>query len=172
MKLFAATVALCLPLVGTIRTIRHRNLRRLALFIALVLRTTDVDAAPALPGEPCQVDPRPIWSETEKWVWSRVCVGEIADLNAHFGGEPPEPSSPERWTNERKLSSTFLEAVLLHDPWRIATPRRGVRIVGAWIEKVDLNEAYITQELWLEGSRFTSDLDLSGMRTTTLFSLI
>ena len=136
-----------------------------ALATCVVVRPHDADAAPALPGEPCQVEPRPTWSETEKWVWSEVCVGEIADLNLHFY-RGLEPRSADGWTDGRKLSSVFLETVLLYDPWRSAIPHQGVRIVGAWFdEPIDLVEAEISQEIWLDHSRFTSDVDLSKVRT-------
>ena len=148
----------------------------LALLIALascvVLRPTDGDAAPALPGEPCPQDSPPTArSGTEKWVWSQVCVGEIADLNDQFDRDL-DPHSPDGWTDQRKLSSAFLETILLYDPWRSATPRRGVRIRGAWFdETVDLVEADIDHELWLQKSRFTSDVYFTGVRAKSILSL-
>ena len=142
----------------------------------LVLRPTDANAAPALPGEPCppEAGPRPTWSDTEKWVWNQICVDAIADLNKHFdpGGPPLDPRSPDGWTDERKLSSAFLGTILLHDPWRGAIPRGGVRIVGAWFgETVNLDQAEITHEFWLDKSRFTANVGLEGVRTESLVSL-
>src|SRR5262245_24492099 len=81
----------------------RRSLTALVLLITFAaggcVRPTEVGAAPALPGAPCQVEPRATWSETEKWVWIRVCGGQIADLNAHFdvGGSPIGPQSTADW---------------------------------------------------------------------------
>ena len=103
-------------------------------------------------------------SDTEKWVWSEVCAGKIADLNLHFGRDL-DPHSANGWTDGRKLSSAFLETVLFYDPWRSAIPHQGVRILGAWFdEPIDLVEAEIFQEIRLDHSRFTSDVDLSKVR--------
>jgi uncharacterized protein YjbI with pentapeptide repeats len=149
-------------------------LARLVALASAVLWIVDGHAAPALPGEPCQVDPRETWSETEKWVWNQVCIGEIANLNEHFDSSRPwlDPRSPDGWTEEHKLSSGFLETILLHDPWRSAIPRRGVRIIGAWFEEpLDLVEAEIAYELWLEKTRLTSDVNLRRIRTKSLVSL-
>ena len=79
-------------------------------------RPTEVDAAPALPGEPCQVEPRATWAETEKWVWDLPLRRRDRDLNEHFnyaGGPPLEPQFREGWTDKRKLGSAFLETVLI-----------------------------------------------------------
>jgi hypothetical protein len=115
----------------------------IAVASCVVFRPTGGDAAPALPGEPCQVDPRPTWSETEKWVWSQACIGKIADLNRH-SDRTLDPHSPEGWTDARKLSSAFLETILLYDPWRSALTHQGMRIVGAWFDQpVDLVEAEV-----------------------------
>jgi hypothetical protein len=156
-----------------------RRLPLTALILLLTLatdvffRSTEGDAAPALPGEPCQVEPRATWSEAEKWVWDRVCRGEIADLNERFdaGVSPIEPESFEDWTDERKLRSAFLEAVLMHDPWRSAIPRQGLRVVGAWFtEELDLQEADIAHSVWLERSRFDADVNLSGTKLASTLS--
>ena len=143
-----------IPLVGT-----------LTLLIVGILHVDRLPKAePALRGEPCMVEPRSDWSDIEKWVWDRACHGQIADLNEHVR-QTLDPRSREGWSDDRKLSATFLETVLLHDPYRGALTRRGVRIVGAWFDQpVDLNESDLPREIWLHRSRFTRDLDLSGAR--------
>ena len=140
----------------------------MALLIIFLLATSG-EAAPALPGDPCQVEPRPVWSGTETWVWNQICVGEIADLNAHFGRDL-DPRSAKDWTEERKLSATFLETILLHDPWRSAVPRQGVRVVGAWFnETIEFEDANTAHQLWLDGSRFAAGLNLTQIRAPALF---
>ena len=87
-------------------------------------------------------------------------------------GSSLDPRSSEGWTEERKLSSGFLEAILLHDPWRGAIPRQGIRIIGAWIEEpVDLLGAEIAHQLWLDKARLDFDVDLRRIRTKSLVSL-
>jgi uncharacterized protein YjbI with pentapeptide repeats len=140
----------------------------LTLATDVFFRSTEGDAAPALPSEPCQVEPRATLSEAEKWVWDRVCRGEIADLNERFdaGVSPIEPES-ENW----KLRSAFLETVLMHDPWRSAIPRQGLRVVGAWFaEELDLQEADIAHPVLLERSRFDADVNLSGTKFASTLS--
>ena len=108
----------------------------------------------ALPGAPCRVDPQPSWTDVEKWVWSRLCVGEIADLTQR-DGRKLDPSLAEGWDEKRRLSPEFLEMILLHKPWSSALPRQGVRIVGAYFDApVDLAESSLEHPLWLHDSRF------------------
>jgi hypothetical protein len=128
-------------------------------------------SGPARPGEECRVPPHESWSDLETWVWQEVGSGRIADINARLG-KPADPKKPENWGPERRLSAHFLETLLLHDPWRGAIPRQGVRIVGALFdEPVNLVEAEIAHELWLDRSHFTSNVDFHRIRTRSLLSL-
>jgi uncharacterized protein YjbI with pentapeptide repeats len=132
---------------------------------------SDEASGPALPGEQCRVPPRESWSDLEKWVWHEIGSGRIADINAHLG-KTADPRKPDDWGPERRLSTAFLEVMLLHDPWRSTIPRRGVRIVGAWFdETVDLVEAEIAHELRLSRSRFTSEFYLVRLQMQSLLSL-
>lgn len=60
-----------------------------------------------LPGEPCQTDPLPGWSEPEKWVWGLVCQGQIADFNERYGANV-NPKSAEGWKADREQSAATL----------------------------------------------------------------
>jgi len=129
-------------------------------------------ADPALPGEPCGVPPRDIWTEPEAWAWKRICEGETADFPVRTG-VILDPRKSEGWSDDRTLSSEFLETVLLYEPYRNALTHRGVRIVGAWFpEPINLENARITTELRLEASRFEKQLSLRSMRTDGLLSLV
>jgi uncharacterized protein YjbI with pentapeptide repeats len=128
---------------------------------------------PALPGEPCQIESLPTWAPQEKWVWQQVCVGEIADFNKgeHYGGKL-NPKIPENWPASRRLRSAFLETLLLHEPYRSALTRDGVRIMGAqFMEPVDLSGASITHKLWLVDSRFERRVDLKGLKSSSVILL-
>ncbi|MCH9019254.1 MAG: hypothetical protein IIA73_02680 [Proteobacteria bacterium] len=125
----------------------------------------------ALPGQPCEVEPLAKWSEPEKWVWTQVCEGKLADFNRQHQ-EPLDPKSPDGWDENRALSSKFLETILLHEPFRSALTRNGVRIIGAWFrEPVDLANAKLDHQLWLDESRFESDFDLLELKSTDFVSL-
>lgn len=122
----------------------------------------------ALPGEPCRVPPYESWTDLEKWVWQEIGSGRTAKINAHLG-KAADPSKPDEWGPERRLSSAFLETVLLHDPWRSAIPRQGVQIIGALFdEHVELKWADLPTQLALCSSRLNKNVSLSGIRAQSI----
>lgn len=133
---------------------------------------------PALPGEECRTTPHTKWSEVEKWVWEKICKGQIADFNEHSGlAEPLDPRKPDSWgNNERKkrlLSPAFLEAMLLHEPWRSAISHLGVRINGAlFSEPLDLSHARLKHQLWFDYSLFEGKVDFEAIRIDGFLSLV
>jgi hypothetical protein len=71
----------------------------------------------------------------------------------------------------RILSSAFLETILLKDKYRRALTRRGVRIVGArFAETLDLENAELGHELWLDQSLLERGANFSRLRSTQLIS--
>lgn len=128
-------------------------------------------ADPRLPGEACHHDPQLDWTEPEIWTWVRVCEGETADFNELYD-QTLDPKSPDGWAEDRELSPAFLETVLLHDPFRGAQTRKGVRIIGAWFRKpIDLDNARLERKLWLDQSRFESGVDFFGLKSSSYISL-
>jgi len=126
---------------------------------------------PALPGGPCLTPPHPDWSGNEIWAWEKICVGEAADFNQRYGVRL-DPRSPQGWYENRKLSSRFLETILLHEPWRSAVPRNGVVIRGAWLpELVDLSLAKVAVVLGLISCRFEAAAEFIKFITPVSFSL-
>ncbi|MCH7780212.1 MAG: hypothetical protein IH848_05140, partial [Acidobacteria bacterium] len=106
------------------------------------------------------------------WVWEQSCEGKLADFNERYDITLDPKFSPDGWTNDRKLSSKFLETILLHEPFRSALTRNGVRIIGAWFrESVDLANAKLEHQLWLDNSRFDSSVDISGLKGASHLSL-
>ncbi len=100
-----------------------------------------------------ETSPPEDWSEAETWAWAEIRAGRTADFNARFG--PLDPKTPKGWDDTRKLGQSFLETILLDDPYRSAIPRQGVRILGAWFpEPIDLAHARVEHQLWLHRSRF------------------
>ena len=117
--------------------------------------------------------PPSVWTPQEKWVWEQVSQGEIADFNKAEGyGGKLSPRKSEGWKENRILRPKFLETILLQEPYQNALTHRGVRIVGAWFkEPVDLSNATIPSQLWLNGSRFEQDVDLICLKSPSFLSL-
>lgn len=170
------------PATSPARGLKHIRLLTIcliALATFLLFHAGPSAARERLPGEPCQIDhPRDpetkknfIWTEPERWVWTQVCEGKIADFNIRYS-TTLDPKSPDGWKKNRELRGTFLEAILLHEPFSSALTHKGVRIIGAWFrEKIDLESAEIDHEVWLDWSRVENSVKLSGARTGHLLSL-
>jgi cytoskeletal protein CcmA (bactofilin family) len=112
------------------------------------------------------------WTKQEVFVWERVCAGAIADFNegAAYGGNL-HPNGPDGLPESRILRSKFLETILLEDKYRGVLTRRGVRIIGArFAERVDLVNAELKHELWLNDCLLEQGADFTGARSTRLLS--
>jgi hypothetical protein len=139
---------------------------RVLITVWWILVTTQVIASPALPGEKCQTDPHPSWSEVEAWAWNEICEGRDADFFERYG-QFSVPLSPQKWgedtKNRRRLSQAFLETILLYEPWSSAIPRKGVRIHSAYLpDGLNLSNARIGTEVWITSSLFSKPLKLEG----------
>ena len=136
-----------------------------------------VKAGKALPGEACRIGTDDVpagWSLVERWAWKEVCEGRPADFNKLLGEnlDPRNPDDRGKWSDGRRtLGADFLQAILLHDPFRRSVPDRGVWIVGALFEEdVRLDDAVLERPLALHGSRFDALVSLSRVRTPGLVS--
>ena len=108
------------------------------------------------------------WTAQEKLVWTRSCSGKPADFNKEpgFGGKL-DPKAPEGLPESRVLRPEFLRAILLDDKYRRALTPRGVRISGArFKETVDLEDAALMHELWIDESLFESGVNFEGLVST------
>jgi len=115
----------------------------LAAFLTIVYPSTGVAKSGA--GE---------LNATEQWVVTQTSGGEIADLSKQF---------PDKETDKRKLSAHFLEELLTGALPGIKLHRHGVRIIGAIIdEPVDLENAQIPCEVWLEHCQFNASANFNG----------
>jgi hypothetical protein len=139
----------------------------IALLISPVRVWSQVVARPVSSDGRCSVPAEEHWKPQEKFVWFRVCVGEVADFNKEpgYGGEV-DPKRPAGLPESRILSSTFLETILLRDNYRNALTRHGVRIVGArFREIIDLEDAELGHDLWLDKSLLEKGANFFGART-------
>ena len=115
----------------------------------------------------CAVAVDPNWTKQEQFVWLNVCAGKEADFNKApgFGGDL-DPKGPNGLPESRILRSSFLETILLKDKYRSALTRLGVRITGArFTETVDLQNAELEHDLWLDRSLFEKGVDLEAIET-------
>lgn len=97
--------------------------------------------------------------------------GSGSNKGDDYGGKL-NPKTPERWPESRVLRPAFLETILLHEPYRSALTRQGVRIAGAWfVESLDVSNVIIPYQLWLDRRRFAASVNFSGLRTHSLISL-
>jgi uncharacterized protein YwqG len=89
---------------------------------------------------------------TEQWVVTQTRGGEIADLSKQF-----------KEKDKRQLSAHFLEELLTGALPGIKLHRHGARIIGAIIdESVDLENAQIPCEVWLEHCQFNANANFNG----------
>jgi hypothetical protein len=112
------------------------------------------------------------WTKQEIFVWERACAGAIADFNdgTDYGGNL-DPNGTQGLPESRILRSKFLETILLEDKYRSVLTRRGVRIIGArFKERVDLVNADLGHELWLNDCLLEQGADFSGAKSTHLLS--
>jgi hypothetical protein len=158
---------------------KNGSVRRAFFLISLVLLGASFEArgegrpaAPSADGNCSVAADTQRWTKQEVFVWERVCTGAVADFNkgTAYGGNL-DPDRPEGLPESRILRPKFLETILLEDKYRSALPRRGVRIIGArFTERIDLVNAELKHELWLNRCLLEQGVDVSGAKSTNLLS--
>src|SRR5580700_433771 len=116
----------------------------------------------------CAVAADPNWTKQEQFVWLNVCAGKAADFNKEPGyGGDLSPRGRTGLPDSRILRSSFLETILLKDKYRSALTRLGVHITGArFTETVDLQNAELAHELWLDWSLLENGVNLTWIKTS------
>jgi hypothetical protein len=136
--------------------------------LAVFPARSDEVAGPVPSNGQCAVAVDEQWTRQEQFVWSHVCVGQVADFNAdpEFGGDL-DLKRPEGLPDNRVLRPAFVEMILLADKYRRSLTRNGVHIVGArFIALLDLSRAELAHELWLDRSLLEKGADLSKVKST------
>jgi hypothetical protein len=120
----------------------------------------------------CAVPADPDWTAQEQFVWRNACAGKEANFNKEPGyGGDLNPKGAAGLPDSRVLRSSFLETLLLKAPYRGALTRLGVRIVGArFTEPVDLRNADIAHDLWLDRSLIEKGVNLEAAKTKGVIS--
>ena len=149
------------------------------------------DAAQSAHAGPRCAAPDRTWTAQEKWVWSQICRGELANLSERYPSAHRVDDTTQ-WPRGRTLRAAFLRAVLIDRRWREYVPVWGVAIRGARltgtldlsdvtfpfsiylidseVEELDMVNAMLPA-LNLDGSKFVKDLKLRGLQTRTALSL-
>ena len=152
----------------------------IVLFLTLIPFQANAESPrPAYPAEDSCQTPLSLtpgnWSEQERWVWDkRICLGKIADLSKRPRGENNacDLGKTEEWSQDRHISSQFIQTVLFHAPFRRAYIQSGFRLRCAiFPQKVDLSQGHFTREIWLDNSYFAQGLNASDLEIEGLFSL-
>ena len=112
------------------------------------------------------------WSSAERWAWSEIKQGNVADFNKHCGARSLDPKKGEDWQDDcRLLPSRFLVA-LLTKVAQDAVPFAGIRITGAQIVgDINLENAKLTRAIEISGSRIEGTITLRRARTDSVISL-
>ena len=133
------------------------------------------DAAPpsAASAAACPVAADGSWTQQEKFVWGKACAGALADFETAPGyGGVLDPAQPQGLPANRILPASFIETILLSDKYRNALTRFGLRIRGArFTETLDLANAELSSDLWLDHSQLEKGADFSELRSSHRITL-
>jgi bifunctional N-acetylglucosamine-1-phosphate-uridyltransferase/glucosamine-1-phosphate-acetyltransferase GlmU-like protein len=110
-------------------------------------------------------------SKPEGWAWARIRNDEIADFNKRC--RELDPHDKTGWDDPcRRIPPQFILDVLTVPKWRDQVVRHRVRLVGALIDStIDLSDAEITAEVWINASRIEGSLLLADSRWDRALSL-
>ena len=100
------------------------------------------------------------WNRAEDWILKMVASGEIADLEAALN---PDQTKIFPEGKDRTIGAQFLGDLITHKLPNVTPHRKGVRISGAVIEEpIDLENAQVPNEVWLEKCRFSKEANFAG----------
>src|SRR6266478_9718422 len=104
----------------------------------------------------------------EEWVVAQATAGKIADLDGAPNADHTKKFPEEK---DRKLSAQFLEDLLTGTLPGVKMHRHGVRIIGAIIdESIDLRNAQIPWEVWLDHCHFNKNATFGSASSTRVVS--
>ncbi len=112
----------------------------------------------------CPVAPVDSWSDSEKATWTKICLGQFADLSV---GDPyPNTGDLDKWQPGRTLSAAFLLRIMTDPVYVAATPFTGIRIDGAHFpDEVVLSDLEYNKPLIIVDSVFSRPLVMERFRS-------
>ena len=142
------------------------------LILLIVLLAAPAELRAQLPSAiahepPCPVAADDTWTDQEKFVWAKVCAGDVADFNegSNYGGKIDARTTP--FPDQRILSGAFIHTILTNHLYRDAITSRGVRVFGArFTQPINLANVALANELWFENCVFEKGVDLSWLQTS------
>jgi hypothetical protein len=152
---------------------RSPKARRCLTLTILALLLAPVDVCAEEPSQSAFVDAKCFvpsdehWTPQEKFVWERICIGKVADFNKEpsYGGRL-DPRMAAGLPESRIIRPSFLETILLDEKYRSAITRHGVRIFGGrFTETIDLQNAELRNELWLQRCLLEKGANFSWLRS-------
>jgi uncharacterized protein YjbI with pentapeptide repeats len=142
--------------------------------IAILIGTQPVhceDKQLEAPAAQCLVGPEQWWSDQEKLVWSKACVGEVADFNKRHGADELDPKLLDDLPEDRTLRPSFLTALLSNERYRQLLKGVGLRIVGAKFEDlIDLEGAELQFPLRMDRCLLKKGANLVRLRSSSFIS--
>jgi hypothetical protein len=142
-----------------------------ALVIAWASSNGDGQAQPVPLEHDCSVPAGVQWTAQERFVWARICVGDVADMNGMSGaGASFDPFKDDNSRDgSRILRSSFLETILLNDRYRRALTRLGVEIIGAhFVESLDLANGELAHALLFSNCLFDKGVNFTRLKSARL----
>jgi hypothetical protein len=108
---------------------------------------------------------------TVDWAWARIRNGEIADFYKRCGDL--DSHAEAGWDNKcRRIPARVLVEMLTNPKWQGPVRRYRIRLRGVLIDgTVDLSDADITPEVWVDRSKIEGDLNIAGTRWQRPLSL-
>jgi hypothetical protein len=108
------------------------------------------------------------------WAWAQIRNDQIADFSSRKGCNGTlDPHVKTGWDNScRQIPAQFLVDVLTNQKLLGQVRQHGVRLRGARVNGVvDLTDAEIPPEVWIDASRVEGDLILSGSHWNEYLSI-
>jgi uncharacterized protein YjbI with pentapeptide repeats len=146
----------------------HSERRKPSHIAAIILSFSAVfmGTTPQTFGAGCLTPARDSWSAQERWVWLQLCAGHTVDLAASEAQNSVRVQKARQPGDQHPvLRASFVETILLKEPYRTVLTERGLSIAGArFLQPVVLRNTTIPFIVSFNNCEFEEGLDLSNSR--------